>query len=305
MGSANVHLASWSLGWRQLWEKLAPRCGCRDCVHSQNVWKRLRRTPQRVVIQGSRYCLDGCLERALTDALRQIRTAPELPAPHRIPLGLLLLSRQQLSAQQLRVALEAQRAAGRGRIGEWLQTLRFASEQQVTAALARQWSCPVLRSNLVTFASARAPRIPVTLLRSFVMFPVDYVEATATLHIAFGEGIDYSVLYAIERMLGCHTEPCMAVPSLLHQHLQTVADHRGESEVVFDRVADTAERARIIRSYSDRLSASEIRLASCGPHVWARVFCDSRPPLDLLLRSARPGSSSAWFPAVTATAPAV
>ena len=139
--------------------------------------------------------------------------------------------------EQLRAALRAQRSAGRGRIGEWLRTLGFVSEQQVTAALARQWSCPVLRTNSFspgnsTLSAHRAPQIPVTLLESFVMIPVEYVETTATLHIAFGEGIDYSVLYAIEQMLGCRTESCMAVPSLVRQNLQSLSERRGESEVV-------------------------------------------------------------------------
>ena len=63
---------------------------------------------------------------------------------------------------------------------------------------------------------------------------INYVETTSTLHIAFGEGIDYSVLYAIEQMMGCHTETCMAVPSFVRKNLQSISGHRGESEVVFD-----------------------------------------------------------------------
>jgi len=242
-------------------------------------------------MQGSRYCREDCLERAVTEALRRIRSPlRRATAPHRIPLGLLLLSRQQLTVDQLRAALATQHAAGRGKIGEWLLSLGFVSEQQVTAALARQWSCPVLRpssfngSPLLT-ASRRAPQIPIALLRAFVMLPVDFVESTETLHIAFGEGIDYSVLYAIEQMVGCHTEVCMASPSLVRQELQAISAHRGEHEVVFDRVSDGDEFSRIIRSYCIRLSATEVRLAGCGPHVWVRLLRASRPPLDLLLRS--------------------
>jgi hypothetical protein len=195
----------------------------------------------------------------------------------------LLLSRRQLSAEQLRSALESQRNAGRGKIGEWLQTLGFISEPQVTAALARQWSCPVLRAGFVSAGASRAPQIPITLLESFAMIPVDYVESTSTLHIAFGEGIDHSVLYAIEQMLGCHTRSCMALPSFVRQSLQPLLERRGEDEVVFDRVADDAEFSRIVRSYCVRLSVSEIRLVACGPHFWVRLLRPSRPPLDLLL----------------------
>jgi Type II secretion system (T2SS), protein E, N-terminal domain len=297
MGTAILRLDTWSLAWRGFWTKFAPPCGHSDCLHTQSMWGRLRGKTGGVVMQGVRYCRDECLERALSDAVRRIRQASPRPAaPHRVPLGLLLLSRQQLTVEQLRAALDAQRVAGRGKIGEWLLHLGYVSEQQVTAALARQWSCPVLRSNSWNLAPSRAPQIPVSLLESFVMIPVDYVEATATLHIAFGEGIDYSVLYAIEQMLGCHTESCMAVPSFVRKNLHALSGHRGESEVAFDRVADGAEFSRIISSYCIRLAASEIRLAACGPFLWVRLLRPSRPPLDLLLRSPRDVFSPAFSP---------
>jgi len=288
MGTASLHLDGWTLAWREFWEKVAPHCGDRDCSHTRGVWRRIRSKPRGILLEGSRYCIDECLARALGGVLqRSISRGPRPPAVHRIPLGLLLLSRQQLTEHQLRAALEAQRDAGCGRIGEWLQTLGFASEQQITAALARQWSCPVLRSSPLTLGS-RTPQIPVTLLESFAMIPLGFVEATATLHVAFGEGIDYGVLYAIEQIVGCHTESCMAVPSFVRSNLQHLSRRRGESEIVFDRVADSAELSRIICSYCVRLAASEIRLATCGPHVWVRLFLRSRPPLDLVLRSPRP-----------------
>jgi hypothetical protein len=328
MRTASLTFGACTLAWREFCEKLAPHCGHHDCAHHHGIWRRLRGKSRAILLQGSRYCVDECLERALTDLLRRARSASKPAfAPHRIPLGLLLLSRQQLTAEQLHTALTAQRAAGHGRIGEWLQSLGFASEQQVTAALARQWSCPVLRAssltshsltansstpNSVTTNSAKArspaskasrvPQIPVSLLESCVMIPVGYVEATATLHMAFGEGIDYSVLYAIEQMVGCRTEPCMAVPSFVRRNLQTLSRRRRESEVVFDCVTDTAEFARIVRSYCIRIAASEINLAACGPHLWLRLFRSSCPPLDMLLRSPR---DSGGLPSLTPASGAV
>jgi hypothetical protein len=220
----------------------------------------------------------------------------------------LLLSRQQLTVEQLRTALAAQKRAGRGRIGDWLLTLGFVSEQQVTAALARQWSCPILRADalnsaLLSPAARRVPQIPVTLLESFTMVPVDYVDTTATLHIAFAGGIDYSALYGIEQMLGCHIEPCMAVPSFTRPLLQTLSAHRGETEVVFDHLADNAEFSRIIRSYCLRLFASEIRMAACGPYLWVRLLRPSRPPVDLLPRSRHDASTHASIPIASAALP--
>jgi hypothetical protein len=200
-----------------------------------------------------------------------------------------LLSRQQLSEQQLRVALERQRATGQGRIGEWLHTLGFVNEEQITAALARQWSCPVLRT-IPTLSVDRLPRLPARLLEHFVMLPVAYLQATRTLHIAFGEGLDYTVLYAIEQMLNCRTEPCMAAPKAVKQQLQQ-PQWREDSEIVFDRIADEEELCRIVRSYALRTAAREVQLASCGPYLWVRLFRpEPRSAVDLLLPT--PVSSS-------------
>jgi hypothetical protein len=277
----------WSLVWRDFWRKLAPECGRADCVHTGSLWRRMRVSRQRILVQGSRYCPEVCLHRALGEVLGRLRSAcPRASAPHRIPLGLLLLSRRQLTEQQLRAALEAQHTAARGRIGEWVQALGFASEQQVTAALARQWSCPVMPAASVTRGNL-IPQIPDALLESFVMMPVDYVAASRTLHMAFGEGIDYSVLYAIERMADCRTEPCMAAASAVRKQLETRSGLRSESELVFDGVTDDAECSRIIASYSIGVGASEVRIAVCGRYFWVRLLRLSRPPLDLLFRSPR------------------
>ncbi|HEY3974066.1 MAG TPA: hypothetical protein VGM18_13750 [Candidatus Sulfotelmatobacter sp.] len=312
MASVRLHLDHGRFGrsilaWRQFWQSRQPACGDRDCPHAQKRWWRLRGQRRGVVVQGIRYCDDECVERAVAEALERLRSAaPRIQAAHRIPLGLLLLSRDQLTVEQLRAARQAQLTAGHGKIGQWLLAFGFVSESQLTAALARQWSCPVLQANILptgfpqsnssTHRVRPVSQIPLTLLEFFVMIPLDYVERTRTLHVAFGEGIDYSALYAIEQMLDCRTESCMASASFVRQTLQARSRHRKEyraSEVVMDSVADAGELSRIVCSYSVRLDASEIRLATCGSHLWVRFLCPSSPPVNLLLRSTSHASSAA------------
>jgi hypothetical protein len=298
-----IKVKSWRAAWSQYRGHIAPQCNLRNCIHSRNIWQRMRRKSLGVRMDGTWYCRPECLERALTMLLQQLESAVArtLPAPHRIPLGLLLLSRQDITVKELQAALQAQQRSNRGRIGEWLQELGFVSEQQVTAALARQWSCPVLRVIPATLQSERGPTIPVVLLEYFSMIPIDFVEATATLYIAFGERIEYSVLYAVEHMLGCHTEPCLVAPSTLHNRLLAIVERGHRAEVVFDRVLDGAESARIVRSYVTRLAASEIRIARCGQYTWVRLARPAGDVINLLLRSSPHTDSS---PAVL-TLPAV
>jgi hypothetical protein len=274
----------------------------------------MRRRSRGVRMHGARYCRTECLELALLEVLTRARPVPHSAAiaPHRIPLGLLLLSRQQLTAAQLRTALDAQREAGSGpiqntirktmKIGAWLQELGFATEQQVTAALARQWSCPILRSAAAAMSASRLlpifAGIPVPLLESFQMMPVELVEATGTLLIAFREGIDYTVLYAIEQMLGYHTEACLVCPSTLQKGLQSLARRRGASEVVFERMEDAGECARIIGNYSAKVKAREVRLTRCGDHIRIRLERLRQEAVTLVLHtnSRLPTLSSQQWP---------
>jgi hypothetical protein len=311
MGRTNMLLASWSAAWRDLWRKLAPRCGYCGCVHARSKWRRMRHRSRGVRMQGARYCGAECLEVALSEVLERVRAVPGRAAmvSHRIPLGLLLLSQQQLTPAQLRTGLEAQRAARRGsskrgnsrKIGAWLQQLGFATEHQVTAALARQWSCPVLRTGPATIGANPFPPIPLLLLEYFQMMPVELVEATGTLLIAFGEGIDYTALYAIEQMLGYRTEPCLVSPSTLQRSLQARSQHRVSSDVVFERVEDAGECAHIIGSYAAKVAADEVRFARCGEHLWIRLERLRQEAVNLVLHfPADTTAGEAVFPATAA-----
>src|SRR5579864_4467641 len=164
MGAAIFSLPHWISPWRGIWEKWVPHCARPDCERRHHLWSRVHPSRHGIVVDGSWYCLNECLERALEAAFRSLSSRSNKGAsPHRIPLGLLLLSRQQVTVEQLRRALEAQRTAGYGRIGEWLRTLGFVNEEQVTAALARQWSRPILRGNALPTAHHRIPQIPLAL----------------------------------------------------------------------------------------------------------------------------------------------
>jgi Type II secretion system (T2SS), protein E, N-terminal domain len=298
MGAMSLRGQHWSAVWRDFWERLAPRCGYGQCAHAKSTWRKMRRRSGGVRLQGARYCRTECLELALIEVLGQARREPgrATVAAHRIPLGLLLLSRKQLTAPQLRTALEAQRAAGgdagesRKKIGAWLQELGYATEHQITSALACQWSCPVLRTGPGGLASTCLSCIPALLLESFRMVPVELVEATGILFIAFSEGIDYTVLYAIEQMLGYRTEACLVCPSILQKSLQGRARPRGASDVVIEAVADARECAHIIGSYCAKLKTEEVRFARCGEHLWIRLERFRHETINLVLRVPAGGS---------------
>jgi hypothetical protein len=270
-------------GWR---EELARSCDC--CGgHSGNPWTQMRRSRAGVEMAGRWYCRPECMTVELGEFLRRREAGArrETASAHRIPLGLLLLSRQQLTAEQLRTALAAQRELGRGKIGEWLQQLGYVSESQIVAALARQWSCPVLRGALVPWEALRAAPVPRLLLESFRMIPAAFSGGTRTLLMAFSEGVDYTVLYAIGQMLDCRAEACVVSRAALRLALEEVAQRQESSDVVFDGMEDAGECARIVGSYATKVQARKVRMAGCGSHLWLRLERPRREALNLVFRT--------------------
>ena len=276
---------SWRKAWRDYRRELQLKCGACAGIQSCGQWRLWRRRRAGVRMRGLWYCQTDCLERAVAEVLHrgQPGAQRDTTVSHRVPLGLLLLSRQQLTPAQLRAALEQQRHAGQGRLGDWLQQLGFASEEQITAALARQWACPVLKISPETVGRGRRIPIPALLLEAFRMMPVEFAESTQTVLMAFSEGIDHRVLYAIEQMLGYRTEACLVSPSILQRGLQVLGQRHTVKDVVFERMKDAGECARIIGSYTGKVEAEEVHLAQCGSYIWVRLGGRRREAVNLVL----------------------
>jgi len=248
------------------------RCGEPDCNSTTRLWRRFRWRRGAIRLHGSVYCAPSCFESAARQYFARlcatVFSAP--PVRHRVPLGLLMISRGQLTNQQLRSALEAQRANGRHRLGEWLEKLGFATEQQVTTALARQWACPVL-TPAATCDPGCSRLLPYCLLENSRMLPVQFIAATRTFHLAFCDGIDYGALYAIEQMLDCRTQPCLVTRTVVAQTLQQLGHQRRPADRLFESWQEPSDLARITCGYVLKLGAEEVRLVGCGRFIWARL----------------------------------
>ncbi|MGH9641901.1 MAG: hypothetical protein ACRD3Q_05705 [Terriglobales bacterium] len=221
------------------------------------------------------YCQPSCFEAALLARISSLRAMMQsAPPPNRIPLGLLMVARGKLTHLEVRAALEAQSRAHCGKIGEWFEKLGFASEQDVTAALALQWGCPLVSSFPLSaaLASVDSPgRIPLAILEDFQMLPANYVTASNTLYLAFGERVDHVALYAIERILNCRTQPCVASRKKIARQLELLRqlNHAGDVEFA---TRDLSEMVRIASSYVARISPHEVRAGRIGRFIWLRLF---------------------------------
>jgi hypothetical protein len=245
-------------------------CSDPECRYSRAIVHRFSHDNGSIQIQGSRYCFPVCFNRVLLQKIRQLATyQEETPAPsHRIPLGLLMLSRGDVDAAQLHKALDAQRQSGSGNIGEWLLTLGFVQEEQIMSALASQWACPILRVFPQTLANSP---VPLAILEAFRMAPAYNVARTKTLYMAFAGKIEYRALLSIEETLQCKAIPCMTSRSMLTAALARFCASPFRADQHFESVRNPEEMARISSSYAEKLGAVNVQLTACGRFVWCRI----------------------------------
>jgi hypothetical protein len=157
-----------------------------------------------------------------------------------------------------------------GKIGEWIEKLGFATEHEVTTALALQWGCPVATSFDPSSIHSLGS-IPFPILEAFQMVPLNHVATTNTLYLAFGERVDHGALYAIEKILACRTQPCVAGRKSIASQLDAMRQFPRPSDVEFGPLNDLAEMARIAASYTARLSPGQVRLTRIGRFIWLRL----------------------------------
>ncbi len=264
---------------------LAP-CADPGCATRQPNWTPLRGSGRRVMLERRWYCAGECLEGALAKLLRTLKTS--LPAHeaarHRMPLGLLLVSRGDLDFDQLRRALHAQNQAARGRLGDWLQELGFVTEDKILAALSIQWACPMLKMTSGSHVSY-AGLIPHTLQEAYSVLPLHLAVQSRLLYVGFADRIAHRLLYAVDRMLSCRTIPCLLSRSAFKEAIQKLPARQGARETSFESVTEPAEMARIITGYARRCSSDELRVNSSGEYIWARLL-RRHGEFNLLFRTA-------------------
>jgi len=262
-----------------------PRCTNVLCPKPPSLWQRWWARHEGTWLEDGWYCSPDCFFDGLCQRLDDLGAPKHLAAkPNRLPLGLVMLSQRQITAAQLRRALEMQRCTQSGRIGEWLVKTGAVSEDQVTSALALQQGCPVfsLRELQPLPTTMHWPR-PLTEVYHAV--PVFYSPAQSTLYIGFLEAVDHAFLYAVQQMLRCRPEPCILPPVAFRQNLGRCDPSRASETIVIQQRQNAVEMAQAIGNYAQQVRAGHCILTLCATHLWIRLLCFSGFHVDFLFRS--------------------
>ncbi|HUN82957.1 MAG TPA: hypothetical protein VMU48_01190 [Terracidiphilus sp.] len=235
-------------------------------------WLHVWRRTSAPVFEGGWSCSIECTRDRIALAVRREcegRSISTEDHRHRIPLGLLMLEQGWITQDQLREALQAQRSAGKGRLGQWLVAHGAVEESMVTRALALQWSCPVLplERNAPCRLASVMPRL---FLDAFGALPIR-VAAGKVLYLGFEEGLDRTLALATERMTGLRVESGVVQESnfrRVHEHLlKQPFPHIELVEAVSEMAA-----SHVLAKSVERLRPVASRLVRVHDCLWLRMW---------------------------------
>jgi len=257
----------------ELFRRLSQPCSNPACAQRQALWSFWQRSSNGIELQGRWYCGAECFEEAARTEFQRLRAVPEpsLRQAHRMPIGLLLLSRGVITEAQLKEALALQREKGTGRLGKFLREIRAATEHDIVAGLASQWGCPVYTLSSPEQSLPYASLLPLLLLESVRMLPVNHIRIQQMLYLAFVEGIDRNALYSVEQMLRLRTIPCVVAESAYLGAMEELRRVESVPTTVFESPLESREMARTTRSYAWQVGANEVWMVRSGRFIWVRL----------------------------------
>jgi hypothetical protein len=244
----------------------------------------MRSLPGRsgVKVGRQRYCSVDCFAVAARTQLSSLSggSVVDIRRSPRLSIGLVLLSKGQVTDEQLRFAMaESQRR------GETLEAtlifLGMANERTLVSARASQWGCPVLSQDHE--AQHVESDIPPTLLQRSTAVPLHYSPAARRLLLGFVYRVDHSLLNALEQIADLRAEPCFIAPGDFREQTSRVMTAPNYEEVVFDEVQTLAQMARNVGGFASEVAVREARFARCREFVWARLT-GRKGRIDLLFR---------------------
>ncbi len=188
---------------------------------------------------------------------------------HRIPLGLVLLEQGWITNQDLRAALQSQKAAGAGRLGRWLIESRTASEENVTRALGLQWGCPVLGMEFHHPAGLTA-LVPRLFVDAFGALPLR-VAAARILYLGFEDHLDPVLSLALERMTGLEVVGGLVQESAFHPAHSRLLEARFPEAELIEAQTESALAIALAKAV-ERTRPVESRLVRVHDCFWLRMW---------------------------------
>jgi hypothetical protein len=255
-------------------------CAREGCTAGR--FERWMRRRESVYLNDRWYCGEDCAQAALLGLLAlPPRAAIETkPSIHRLPLGLLLLSRGVIDETQLKAALTVQGQTPEMKIGQCLERLGAVTGEDITRALGAQHSLPVL----LALQPEPDGGIPLALLETSRCVAYRGNYQPGVVYIGFEGAVDRALVNAAETVLSAQCEPCIVDARTIEEHLASRRQFRNPDEILFETKTSGTEIVRSVQSYVQQARADVVRVAATRQYLWVKLR--GARQLDLLFRTA-------------------
>ena len=248
-------------------------CGNTTCPSGWTFPWKSRRQP---IFEGRWACSGKCLLAMVRASITREagdgrRDGVEIQYQHRVPLGLVMLAQGWITHPQLQRALQAQKAEGIGRIGDWLVSECGLDSDVVTRGLSMQWGCPVLTTDGFSPA-AMAMTLPKVFIEMFGILPLR-LASSKILYVGFEDHLDASSSFAVERMSGLRTESGVVAAGRFIEARERLLGCQF-ADLTECRIPDRDTLAKAVATVIEQKQTVASRLVRLRQFYWLRAWTE-------------------------------
>jgi hypothetical protein len=206
----------------------------------------------------------------------------------RLKLGHILMENGVITKEQLDRAIAEQQRDQDGKLGQYLIALEFVKERDITMALSRQFSLPVITLKSQKINPAVLDMVPVEIVRDSRFFPLEYDTLNNRLVLVTCDPSDISTMINLRSMINCEVAIYLSDESVVLEMIDqycALATNRGKFELRSSQSHDPGELASLIVSRAQQINARSLRVRLFNQLVWTR-FVVEREQHDLVLSAA-------------------
>ncbi len=153
-------------------------------------------------------------------------------------LGELLVKENLITTDQLRKAMEEQKAGG-GRLGSSLTKLGFVTDEELLTFLSKQYNVPVINLDEFEIEKEIARKIPQAIAKKHLIIPVN--QTGSTLIVATSDPTNLGVIDEIKFLTGYNVEFVAATENALTKAIEKYFEVSTDYQGILDEAAQEYE----------------------------------------------------------------
>lgn len=216
------------------------------------------------------YCCVDCFVMGARASFEKLcsRQVVEIPRHPRLSLGLYLMTKGYVTAEQLRHATAQSQALDED-LEVTLARLGMATDKQLAAAKSAQWGYPVLAPEYI--GEVVEIDIPKSVLAACKAVPLHYSAAAKRILIGFASRVEHRLLESIEEMTGCRADACFITPADFEEQMERVKLPPNYAEEVVDDPGSPERMARTVGRAAVEVGAREASFAQWRNLILVRI----------------------------------